>query len=92
MANKPHVHQELIKAWADGAEIEVYNVKEGWITTGNSPIWSPFNTYRIKPQEETKYLSVSFERCHVPQRCADNVCVKFINGEIVSIDLIKPLP
>ena len=25
MTTKPHVHAELIKAWADGAEVEVFS-------------------------------------------------------------------
>ena len=44
----PHKHAELIKAWADGAEIEVYwNGK--WEETA-SPIWNTQAEYRIKPE------------------------------------------
>ena len=53
MTKKPHVHAELIKAWADGAEIE-YRSHE---TIQWEPIfkgWSWDNVliaeYRIKPQ------------------------------------------
>lgn len=87
MANKPQLHRELIKAWADGAEIEVYNVSYGWLSIEH-PEWNPSNSYRIKQTEETKYLSVSFEKCHAGKRVADNVCVKFINGEIASVSLL----
>ena len=45
---KPHKHAELIKAWADGAEIEFYT--EGkWIKT-ETPKWDWGLTYRIKPK------------------------------------------
>ena len=48
---KPHKHAELIKAWADGAEIQF---KSGGIwhdySEGDSPIWYPDNEYRIKPE------------------------------------------
>lgn len=50
MANKPHVHAELIKAWADGAEIE-YLYKDQWYPApSNSPTWSQGIQYRIKPE------------------------------------------
>lgn len=46
----PHKHAELIKAWADGAEIEVrelYNTD--WGVTG-LPMWRDYFEYRIKPE------------------------------------------
>jgi hypothetical protein len=49
---KPHKHAELIKAWADGAEIQIkYN--DGWCDwcIGSSPHWLDDEEYRIKPQE-----------------------------------------
>lgn len=47
---KPRVHAELIKAWADGAEIQFYS--EGvnkWLNVGK-PEWKPCTQYRIKPE------------------------------------------
>lgn len=45
---QPHKHAALIKAWADGAEIEVYwNGK--WEETA-SPVWNTQAEYRIKPE------------------------------------------
>ncbi len=51
---KPHVHAELIKAWADGAEIEyLYDGKE-W-RYSSSPSWDRGLAYRIKdPYRELK--------------------------------------
>jgi hypothetical protein len=48
--NKPHKHAELIKQWADGAEVE-YRVELGarWNTL-RSPCWDSNGEYRIKPQ------------------------------------------
>jgi len=48
---KPHKHAELIKAWADGAEIEEQHLEKNWhpFTDGHwmeSDSWN----YRIKPQ------------------------------------------
>lgn len=45
---KPHKHVELIKAWADGAEIEVLSDNEWHLCT--TPIWDANWRYRIKPE------------------------------------------
>ena len=46
----PRKHAELIKLWADGAEVEVCNSGE-W-TLATSPAWSPYKEYRIKPKPD----------------------------------------
>jgi len=46
--NKPHKHAASIKAWADGAEIEV-SLPDGRWHPAASPMWNPATTYRIKP-------------------------------------------
>lgn len=48
---KPHVHAELIKAWADGAEIQFFNTAYNrWYDYDNqSPGWFADTKYRIKP-------------------------------------------
>lgn len=47
----PHKHAELIKAWADGAEIEVYEPYAGkYIGLITAPVWHEANLYRIKPE------------------------------------------
>ena len=45
----PHKHAELIKAWADGAEIEVERILYGWVNAP-SPQWLEQAVYRIKPE------------------------------------------
>ena len=57
--NKPHKHADLIKAWADGAEIEFFDIflKE-WIISP-TPSWSEDRAYRIKPEPKpdvVKYM------------------------------------
>lgn len=48
--NKSHTHAALIKAWADGAEIQDYDEELGcWCNTGPTPVWNKFKRYRIKP-------------------------------------------
>jgi hypothetical protein len=48
-----HKHSELIKAWADGAEIEQWesNRNTRW-TLDPNPTWQA-DEYRIKPKPET---------------------------------------
>ena len=57
-----HKHAELIKAWADGAEIETRNVmrSNSWIQD-DYPTWLDHCEYRIKPERKpdvVEYLRV----------------------------------
>ena len=47
---KPHKHAELIKAWADGAEIERYDHEDKDWLDDEQPIWYEADEYRIKPE------------------------------------------
>lgn len=50
MCKVPHKHAALIKAWADGAEIQRANGLGGWWGVGNAPLWDTDAEYRIKPE------------------------------------------
>ena len=53
-----HKHAELIKAWADGAEIEVhYKSLNKWYVV-NDPAWSGDFEFRVKPKKPTRFLTV----------------------------------
>lgn len=44
-------NSEMIKAWADGETIQVWNdLLNDWVDT-STPTWSKDNTYRIKPEQ-----------------------------------------
>lgn len=45
---KPHKHSELIKAWADGAEIECFDSNERKWKGVTYIEWSEFCEYRVK--------------------------------------------
>lgn len=48
---KPHEHADLIKAWADGAEIEYYvNAYNEWRLLTDTPGWHVGHKYRVKPE------------------------------------------
>lgn len=47
----PHVHAEVIKAWADGATIEVRTTVGPWQELPDiQPMWHPDQEYRVKPE------------------------------------------
>lgn len=50
----PHKHAEVIKAWADGAEIQfkrIVDPQRGWEDcVPNSPNWYSNYEYRVKPK------------------------------------------
>ena len=47
--NKPHVHAEVIKAWADGAEIEYFSCSyQCWMPIAKNSNWYPDVKYRVK--------------------------------------------
>lgn len=51
MCKTPHKHAELIKAWADGATIQFYDVgSERWGDCNDAPLWLEYYQYRIKPE------------------------------------------
>jgi hypothetical protein len=49
---KPHIHAEVIKAWADGAEIEMASksTNDTWIRV-STPNWGITRKYRVKPHD-----------------------------------------
>lgn len=62
---KPHKHAELIKAWADGAEIEIYSSYDNeWIrySEGENPSWGENYEYRIKPETKPDVIVKWFVR------------------------------
>lgn len=42
-----HIHADLIKAWAEGAKIQVWNGVNEWLNVPN-PRWKADSRYRIK--------------------------------------------
>jgi hypothetical protein len=50
---KPHKHAKLIKAWADGAEIQ-YRINGGSWFDIQRPNWGDYTEYRIR-QNKRKY-------------------------------------
>ena len=55
-----HKHAELIKAWADGAQIEyLFTDTDEWCPA-RTPRWAKNVQYRVKPKMDcTRYFSIS---------------------------------
>ena len=56
--NKPHKHAEVIKAWADGANIQAFNGVD-W-TTIEEPAWLLGIKYRVKPKENVERYKYAY--------------------------------
>ena len=70
---QPHKHAALIKAWADGAEIQYLNeyaTVPKWEDVVGSPSWDTNTQYRIKPEKE--YPKSSLTNDEIFQVYADN--------------------
>ena len=55
-------HADLIKAWAEGAVIQVYDDEDGWVDDP-SPSFSPQRKYRIKPEPVIHFVNVLRTGC-----------------------------
>lgn len=55
---KPHVHAEVIKAWADGAEIEFRHAQHHPWEAASNPTWTINSEYRVKPKAVVKYHGI----------------------------------
>ena len=94
---KPHKHAELIKAWADGAEIEYKSKFLGtWhLFDNNKDAWVDSYEYRIKPEPKTdvvKYATTFMTSWHKEKPdTTDNLKLTFDGetGELKSAEVLK---
>lgn len=79
--NKKHKHAEVIKAWADGAEIQASYKGGPWINF-DEPSWCPETDFRIKPPApkwpETTISGESLERIYLDTDSGDSGYDDFI--------------
>ena len=94
-----HKHAELIKAWADGAEIEVLTPSTSEWKDVSEPLWIADQEYRIKPEPKpdvVKHFSigqhgaVKIERWQLPLYVA-NIKATFDGetGKLKSAEVLK---
>ena len=60
---QPRAHAALIHAWADGAEIEIYDQMHREWGTQQEPAWRPDQKYRIKPPPLTNEENAFVKSC-----------------------------
>ena len=78
---KPHKHAELIKAWADGAEIQVRAGNNcSWSDAGETPRRVDSLQYRIKPEPKPDVVRYLI--------CAPN---KYTTHYWLEVELLPPL-
>lgn len=91
---QPRKHAELIKAWADGAEIQ-YKDSYEWYDCANAPAWEDNTEYRIKPAEpiiekivfNPLDLIYDLDLQKKLETCKVEVVAKIVNGVVTAIDL-----
>jgi hypothetical protein len=80
---KPHKHADIIKAWADGAEVQAYEGKK-WVDV-NDPSWVDTCEYRIKPDEPkppvVRWLWFN-EYCEVTQKLYSEDEIESLNSDL----------
>ena len=99
-----HKHAEAIKAWADGAEIEVFRPSTNCWHDANPPLWNLDYEYRIKrPNWQQKLIDTAKEgkKVQVFDRVNDRWITSTLNdkleeyrfGDYSELDFrIKPEP
>ena len=97
---KPHKHAELIKAWANGAEIQYKSGDGEWydFTEGLAPSWFEEDLYRIKPEPKPEpkkvtmylYITGQFEKqLWLDKEPPETFLYRTISDYIGSIEVLK---
>lgn len=80
---QPHKHAALIKAWADGAEIEYWNdYRNAWLEICAHPDWMPTTKYRIKPEPKPDVVNMYDLRLRIRLTFDGDTC-KLKNAEVL---------
>jgi hypothetical protein len=89
---KPHKHAEIIKAWADGAEIQARDgLRNVWVDIIGNPAWTS-ESYRIKPEPKPDVVQFWCASCEPLKRPLDNnlkLTFDGETGELKSAEVIK---
>jgi hypothetical protein len=86
-----HKHAELIKAWADGAEIEVCSDRTGEWVDVHEPYWAACCLYRIKPEPKPDIVEWhNVARAGCTPKSAPNIKLTFDGdtGRLIEAELV----
>ena len=87
-----HIHAELIKAWAEGAEIQYQNCHNDsfWSDCLGEPKWDRNTSYRLKPKPKTikykRYVGMVYGAYFVGVTYGPNIVVPPIPDLVKWID------
>ena len=88
---KPHKHADLIKAWADGAEIQVL-IDNNWHDAA-SPCWDFGCEYRAKPKNDTYICHYKVSQTSIVEYCMgrhsdQNLRLTFTNDKLTKAEIL----
>jgi hypothetical protein len=64
-----HKNSEVIKAWADGADIEFKNSDGYWTSAPKEEFgWWEYREYRIKPEPQKEQYQPNLRICHIEKQ------------------------
>lgn len=91
--NKPHIHAAVIKAWADGADIEWrYDEGDTWkLLAPEHPYWQPHYEYRVKPKTQERWVNV-YHPCYgfaSKEKAQETALAHHKTGSIMPIACVK---
>lgn len=75
MTRKPNKHVKLIKAWADGADIQFYNQESGEWEFVDVPMWDTHGKYRLfkgTPRAFSKVIKAWADGDDIEELCGCN--------------------
>lgn len=78
---KPHKHAEMIKKWADGAQIEFRWLDEDAWKVVSNPRWEDDCEYRIKPESKPDVIQFWCASCEPLKRPLNNNLKLTFDGE-----------
>ncbi len=83
----PHKYAELIKAWADGKEIQWKNSYGDWVDT--NPAWWLADEYRIKPEPKPDIEAYTkIDRWHSQSTASTkwrSISIDYLSGDNLKI-------
>jgi len=85
----PHLHADLIIAWASGETIEYLDEEDGEFYFTGKPIWDVDTVYRIKPEKIIQTVSawVSNETAQV-HVANPNLILTFEDGKLIKAEVL----
>lgn len=93
---QPHKHAALIKAWADGAEIQYWDIgAKVWLTIAGQPNWDWDCEYRIKPEPKPDVVRYAIttdtfvEMCSTGCTCGQAEIKLTFDGETLELKAVE---